>query len=147
MLPESQGPSQLRPGRQRPSTSERRLALLWAGGVLLVVALRPLWLMLPDLLPRCRFRTLTGLPCPTCGTSHAAVAMLQGHLGEAFAANPLMSVAALLVLVGGLAAPFWVLLARRRLPPVPERVPRWALVAALALALLNWAFLMAMVAR
>jgi hypothetical protein len=143
MLPESQGPSQQRHAPERPSAHERRLTLLWAAGVLLVVALRPLWLMVPDLLPRCRFRALTGLPCPTCGTSHAAVAMLQAHLGEALAANPLVTALALLVLLGGLAAPFWVLLARRRLPSPPDHVPRWALVAILALTLLNWAFLIA----
>jgi hypothetical protein len=99
--------------------------------------------MVPDLLPRCRFRALTGLPCPTCGTAHAAVAMLEGRLRDALAANPLMTALALLVLLGGLAAPFWVLLARRRLPRAPDRVPGWALVAALAAVLVNWAYLIA----
>jgi hypothetical protein len=141
MLPESQGPPQQRRAPQRPSARERRLSLLWAAGVLLVVVLRPLWLMVPDLLPRCRFRALSGLPCPTCGTAHAAVAMLEGRLSDALAANPLVTAVALLVLVGGLVAPLWVLLARRRLPRAPDRVPGWALVAALAAVVLNWVYL------
>lgn len=141
MLPESQGPSQQRRDRQCPSAGERRLALLWAAAVLVALALRPLWLLVAEALPHCRFRALTGLPCPTCGTGRAATAMLEGSLAEAFAANPLMSAAALLVLVGGLAAPLWVLLAGRRLPRPPERVPRWAMVAASLAVLLNWVYL------
>ena len=110
----------------RHLVAEGRLSLLWSAAVLLVLALRPLWLLVPEVLPRCQLRALTGLPCPTCGTAHAAVAMLRGQLGEALAANPLMSVAALLVLGGGLLAPLWVLVARRRLAdlPAPRRKRR-----------------------
>jgi len=143
MLPESQGPSHQHRDHPRPSAGERRLALLWAAAVAAALVLRPFWLLAVDLLPHCRFRALTGLPCPTCGTGHAAVAMLEGQLGEAFTANPLISAAAVAVLAGGLAAPVWVLLAGRRLPRFPERVPRWLLVTAAAAVALNWAYLIA----
>ena len=38
----------------------------------------------------CAFRYLTGLPCPTCGTTRMGLAVLHGKPWEAFAHNPLM---------------------------------------------------------
>ncbi len=38
---------------------------------------------------RCTFATLTHHPCPGCGTTRSAWAMLHGDLGEAFRFNPL----------------------------------------------------------
>jgi hypothetical protein len=40
----------------------------------------------------CPLRDLTGLPCPTCGGTHAAVALAQGRVGAALTANPLVTV-------------------------------------------------------
>lgn len=40
--------------------------------------------------PRCPFLALTGFECPGCGTTRALHALLQGHLGTAFAFNPLL---------------------------------------------------------
>lgn len=53
-------------------------------------------------LAHCPLRDLTGLPCPTCGGTHAAVSLAQGRVAEAFASSPL--VAAGLILFT-----FWVL--------------------------------------
>ena len=36
----------------------------------------------------CLLKILTGLPCPFCGGTRAALALLQGHLTAAFALNP-----------------------------------------------------------
>ncbi len=49
----------------------------------------------PDLvlhLAHCPLRDLTGMPCPTCGGTHTAVALAHGRLADAFAANPLVAV-------------------------------------------------------
>lgn len=46
---------------------------------------------LPDLLLRvahCPWRDLTGIPCPTCGGTEAAVNLAHGHWGAAWRANP-----------------------------------------------------------
>lgn len=37
----------------------------------------------------CAFRALTGVPCPFCGGTTAAVELGRGHLGAALAASPL----------------------------------------------------------
>ena len=48
----------------------------------------------------CMFRAVTGLPCPLCGGTTAAVRVGQGRLGAALAANPVVVLgAAVLVLV------------------------------------------------
>ena len=59
----------------------------------------------PDLIYRvshCPWRDMTGLACPTCGGTHAAVAMAAGRWGEAWSTNPV-------VLLGVLAVLLWAL--------------------------------------
>jgi len=38
--------------------------------------------------PACPWRTITGLPCPMCGMTHATVALGGGDLGGALASHP-----------------------------------------------------------
>ena len=45
------------------------------------------------LLPPCGMRTLTGLPCPLCGSTRALLALSHGHPLEAFLLNPLFCLA------------------------------------------------------
>ena len=57
------------------------------------------WSMLPLHLPTmCPFRLVTGLPCPSCGLTHAACALAHGQIRQAerfnFAAVPLALLAA-----------------------------------------------------
>lgn len=46
-------------------------------------------------LANCPLRDMTGLPCPTCGGTHAAVDLAHGSLFSAFLANPLVAVGAM----------------------------------------------------
>jgi hypothetical protein len=124
--------------RLRPARlEERQLALLWGVAAVGSILLRPLWVALAPALPRCPLRTLTGIPCPTCGTTRAALALLDGRVTAALASNPLSTLAGVAFVVGGVAAPIWCLL---RLPMVELEPGHGRLVAvALALALLaNW---------
>lgn len=85
----------------------------------------------------CRFRALTGIPCPTCGSTRALLALARGRLFEAFAHNPL-------AVTAGVFGTAW-LVARvgfgRRLsvsPAVRARGHLWLLAAVLLLA--NWGY-------
>lgn len=84
----------------------------------------------------CPLRRYTGVPCPTCGGTRAAVALATLHPMRALAFNPLVTVALVVV-------PLWAL--RRWTKghsPIdwfPSRRVVWFL---LALLMLNWAYVL-----
>lgn len=80
----------------------------------------------------CPFRTLTGWNCPLCGGTRLGAALLHGDLGAAFAYNPLVFVA--LVVIGGLATA-WVVEAAGG--PALRPPSRWQ-AAARRLGWLSW---------
>jgi hypothetical protein len=125
----------------RPLPEERQLALLWAVAAVSSVVLKPLWLALVPRLRPCLFHALTGVPCPTCGTTRAALAVLDLRVADAFAINPLATAVGLVFAVGGPVAALWTLLGL----PVPDlpstRLPRWLIWVILGLGLVNWLYL------
>ena len=44
-------------------------------------------------LPRCGFKTITGLPCPTCGVTRTVIALSRGDLAHGLFMNPLAALA------------------------------------------------------
>ena len=126
----------------RPATKEeRQLALLWLVAAASALALRPIWLAIAPLLRPCVFRSLTGFPCPTCGTTRAATAILDGNLIAAFSANPLAAAAGLLFVVGAPLATLWAV-ARWPVPVsvLPTPLPMWVRIGAVALIAANWLY-------
>ncbi len=80
------------PPRLDSEPSKRRsLGPLWAVGLialaLIVAHLVELW-QVP--LPQCTTRSLTGLPCPFCGSTRTMMAAARGDFVRAAALNPLM---------------------------------------------------------
>jgi hypothetical protein len=127
--------------RLRPARREdRQLAWLWFAAAASAVVLRPVWIAVAPWLRPCAFRSLTGLPCPTCGTTRAALALLDLDLGAAFAVNPLAALTGVGFIVGGVLAAVWAL----RRGPVPvisrsfARILLWSLIVAV---LANWLYL------
>lgn len=51
----------------------------------------------------CITKTVSGVPCPACGTSRSVVLLTEGHVGSALILNPL----GLLALLSLLVAPLW----------------------------------------
>lgn len=101
---------------------------------------------LPDYVPRlaCPFRSLTHLPCMTCGSTRAGLALARFDLAEAFVMNPLMTVVlfAIGVYVLHAALVFAGVSKSWALPPSSART-RWAGRAVLAAILVNWGYLVA----
>ena len=122
------------------ATADRRLGLTWGAVALAAVLLAPLATQTAPLLPGCLFRELTGLPCPTCGITHAALALARWDLPHALAFNPLATLGALVFLVGGVAAAAASLAGRPLTEPrLSGRAPRSAALLAVAA---NWAWLL-----
>ena len=71
--------------------------------------------------PPCPLRTLTGIPCPLCGSTRGVIAAVHGDLGRAVTLNP----ASLLVLVLAV-----MLVIGWRVERV--RIPVWIIVAVFA---------------
>lgn len=94
-------------------------------------------------LPRCGLRTLTGLPCPTCGGTRCLLALSESDIGKAFQFNPLVALASLALCVW---TGLWLLdlCCHRnwagRVASTAQRSP-WPWPLALA-ALLNWIYLL-----
>ena len=129
--------------RLRPATrEERQLAVLWFAAAASAAVLRPVWIAAAPLLRPCTFRGLTGIPCPTCGTTRVALALLDLDLAAAFAANPLAAVAGLALFAGGALALAWVLL-RGPAVALDGGLPRWWVAVLAVLVLGNWAYLIA----
>jgi len=95
-------------------------------------------------LPRCAFKMLTGLPCPTCGVTRTIIALSRGRLALGLFMNPLAAIAcgsALLYLVYA-AVVLALRLPRLRpiLTPAGGRALRYTTIAAIAV---NWVWLIA----
>ena len=117
--------------------------LLW-GSVLGASALiGSLWLHAGLPTPLCPLHAVTGLPCPTCGSTRAAIALVHGDLATALAWNPLMT----LVMIG---AALYVLYAavvvigkipRLRWTPPSRSESRGIRIGVILLISINWAYL------
>jgi hypothetical protein len=112
------------------------LGLIALGGIFGAASLLP-----QRFHPPCGFHLVTGHPCPTCGSTRAAMAMLHGRVAEAFEMNPLFT-----LVLGGLV--LWVAagavarLAGRDLRlDIGPREGRWLWVLLAASFFANWAYL------
>jgi hypothetical protein len=113
---------------------------LWVAAAASAVVLRPVWLAVAPHLRPCTFRELTGVPCPTCGTTRTAVALLELDPAIAFLTNPLAAAAGSVFLLGAMIAAAW-LLASSKLPTFGLRWNRWWTLAVVAVVVANWAWL------
>jgi len=91
----------------------------------------------------CFLKALTGIPCPTCGSTRAVGCLAHGDLPGAFAMNPLTT-AAFLVLVPWALADLALLTRGRALGvAVSARAGHVLRLAVVVAVLANWAYLIA----
>ena len=91
----------------------------------------------------CRFHDWTGIPCLTCGTTRAVLALAHGRLLTALRLNALVAAGLLFALVyAPAAAAMWLLRLPRPRLALDRGRARWCAAAVFALILaLQWAFL------
>ena len=95
-------------------------------------------------LPRCVFKTITGLPCPTCGVTRAIIALSRGDVDHAVFMNPLAAIACAAGVAYLLyAAVVLALRLPRFRPTVSAAGARRVRIAAVAAIATNWAWLIA----
>jgi hypothetical protein len=90
----------------------------------------------------CIFKSIFGIPCPTCGTTRAATAFLQWDLLASFAANPLAATVGFIFIAGAPLALLWAV-ARGPTPEFPRPIPVWLRVGVVVLIGVNWLYLIA----
>jgi Protein of unknown function (DUF2752) len=98
------------------------------------------FLPLLDVPYECPFRALTGLPCVTCGMTHAFVHLAHGEAAAALLASPAGALLAALAWTFAAAAVLRLAAGLRWPSPSPGAARALALAGAAAL-LANWAFL------
>jgi hypothetical protein len=113
----------------------KTLGWLWFVSALSVVVLTPFLTQLAALAPACTFRQLTGVPCFTCGSTRAVLALKEGLVLEALDYNPLMTLGVVLFILGGILAPW--LLPKTAAWKLPRRWTLWVA----GFFVLNWAYL------
>lgn len=79
----------------------RRNGLIWGGAALAVLLLAPLGPWLAAGLWGCPLKEMTGVPCPSCGTTRAALLLARLEVAEAVVRYPLPTVAWIFFLGGG----------------------------------------------
>ena len=82
--------------------------------------------------PRCAVRVHLGVPCPFCGGTTSARALVEGRFLDAMVASPLVT--AMAMFSAGMLVVYLLRLVRGGPPPGPKplRTQRWSVVAALA---------------
>lgn len=123
------------------SREERQLSALWGVAAVSAVVLRPFWLAVAPHLRSCTFRSLTGVPCPTCGTTRTAVALLELDPVRALHTNPLAAAVGIALVVGGMLALVWAVFSWPLPRPGLGWNRRWTALL-LALITANWIYLM-----
>jgi hypothetical protein len=90
----------------------------------------------------CLFKRLTGIPCPTCGGTRAALHLLRGDPSAAWRSHPLAAALLLGVMVYAVLSAAS-LASFRRLPVLQASRRAWCWMGGLLLALaaLNWGYL------
>lgn len=127
----------------RPHKGALDHEVLWASVAVTALGGAITWLRLGGLPPLvCPFHWLTGLPCPTCGSTRALAALATGELGASLRFNPAVLPACIAavgyVLYAAVVLAFGLPRVRFVLADRDRHVARWGVIAAAALV---WCFL------
>ncbi len=114
--------------------------LIWLAVTITSAALLIAWLKIGLPLPQCTFHTLLGIPCATCGSTHAALAFSHGDFSGAWRFNPLATLGYFAIAIYDVYA---LLVLVRRTPRLRLVVSRQYVVPLISGAIfLNWLYLL-----
>jgi hypothetical protein len=102
------------------------------------------WLSLGLPWPHCWLRHTLGIPCPTCGSTRCALALVRGNIGAALLFNPMTFAVFCATGLFDLyaAGTLWFGLPRIRLTDVPTKVKQVISFLVILLATSNWVYLL-----
>ncbi|MEO6847541.1 MAG: DUF2752 domain-containing protein [Chthoniobacterales bacterium] len=89
---------------RRPAPDENDVELIFLAAVLGGAMVLFIGMHLPFLMPHCAFRTVTGIPCLTCGSTHSLQALLQRNWLMAIRWNPLCVLTIAAIIMGAIYA-------------------------------------------
>ena len=121
---------------QEENRAGRALGLYWGAVAAVSILAAPLIPEASAWLPPCLFRRLAGFPCPTCGATRAAIALVRLDPMAAWVSNPLVTLTYVAFLAGGLIA--GIAAAAGHPFPEPRRFSPAFRAAAWSAAALNW---------
>jgi hypothetical protein len=112
------------------------------GGIALLVLLAARFMPVLSWAPSCAFKGLTGLECPTCGSTRAVLFLAQGDILSSFKMNPLASLCFIVAVVFLLYSLLTLVFDAPRIGVVLSNKEKDALrVGAVLLVLINWTYL------
>jgi hypothetical protein len=112
------------------------------GGIALLALFAGRFLPVLALAPSCMFKSLTGVPCPTCGATRSIVFLSQGDVVSAFTMNPLIVACVLSAVLYLPYSLFTLVFDRPRIDvALSEKEKDRIRAMALLLILLNWMYL------
>ena len=117
----------------------RPLALLWGAVAAVLLTASPWASFAGDALWECTFKNWTGIPCPTCGTARAALALARFDVLAALSRYPLPTIAWIFLIGGGVYVGVMALFGRTP-PAIPGRLPAWGRAAVVAAVFANWMY-------
>ena len=98
--------------------------------------------LLPDM--KCQFKSYTGYPCPTCGTTRLVLSLYNLDIVSAFKYNPFMFLFGVFLGLWSLTGFLPVFFKKKLVVSVSERERKVIVLVLIALFLLNWIYLIAM---
>jgi Protein of unknown function (DUF2752) len=79
---------------RKRTTGEIEYGIIFGGLSLVALGIARIMPVL-SLAPSCFFKTITGIPCPTCGATRSVVYLASGEIAAAILMNPLIALCVL----------------------------------------------------
>jgi hypothetical protein len=111
------------------------------GTIALLALIGARTLPIGTLLPSCTFKSMTGVPCPTCGTTRLLTHLAQGDLSIAFCLNPAVAFILISAIVLFLYDAIVLFSGSRVAFSLSPRESQWIRSGAIVALLVNWVYL------